>query len=70
MSEDPLVGMTIPPVEKREKELYPLVTRLLEEQGLHVWEEATIRAGDEGTRTADHVAWRWNGADSRPALSK
>jgi hypothetical protein len=63
MSEDPLVGMTIPPVEKREKELYPLVTRLLEEQGLHVWEEATIRAGDEGTRTADHVAWRWNGAD-------
>ncbi len=55
--------MSIHPVKKREKELYPLVTRLLAEQGLRVWEEATIRAGDEGTRTADHVAWRWNGAE-------
>jgi hypothetical protein len=55
--------MSIQPVTKREKELYPLVTRLLAEQGLRVWEEVTIRAGDEGTRTADHVAWRWNGAE-------
>ena len=30
-------------------------------KGFKVWEEATIRAGDEGTRTADHVAWRWKG---------
>jgi hypothetical protein len=38
----------------------------LEREGLHVWEEATIRAGDEGTRTADHVAWRWHGAEIDP----
>jgi hypothetical protein len=46
---------------KLEKELYPSITGLLEAEGLHVWEEATIRAGEEGTRTADHVAWRWDG---------
>jgi hypothetical protein len=48
---------------KLEKDLYPPVTALLEELGMRVWEEATIRAGDEGTRTADHVAWRWDGDD-------
>lgn len=54
------VDMTVSPIETREKDLYPTVTRLLKQQGLHVWEEATMRAGDEGTRTADHVAWRWD----------
>ena len=48
---------------KLEKDLYPPVTALLEDLGMRVWEEATIRAGDEGTRTADHVAWRWEGED-------
>jgi hypothetical protein len=52
---------TIAARAKLEKELYPPITQLLEADGLHVWEEATIRAGDEGTRTADHVAWRWEG---------
>jgi hypothetical protein len=45
---------------QKEKELYAPTTRLLEAHGYHVWEEATIRAGDSGTRTADHVAWRWD----------
>jgi hypothetical protein len=48
---------------KLEKDLYPPVTELLESLGMRVWEEATIRAGDTGTRTADHVAWRWDGED-------
>jgi hypothetical protein len=48
---------------KLEKDLYPPVTELLESLGMNVWEEATIRAGDEGTRTADHVAWHWEGDD-------
>jgi hypothetical protein len=46
---------------KLEKDLYPPITRLLEHLGMGVWEEATIRAGDTGTKTADHVAWRWEG---------
>jgi len=46
---------------KLEKELYPPITQLLQQRGWRVWEQATIRAGDEGTRTADHVAWRWEG---------
>jgi hypothetical protein len=48
---------------KLEKHLYPPVTELLESLGICVWEEATICAGDEGTRTADHVGWRWKGDD-------
>jgi hypothetical protein len=52
---------TIAVQAKLEKELYPPITDLLAGQGLNVWEEATIRAGDQGTRTADHVAWRWEG---------
>lgn len=48
---------------KSERELYPLVTELLERLDMHVWEEPTIRAGDKGTKTADHVAWRWKGTD-------
>lgn len=46
---------------KLEKELYPPITVLLEQEGFRVWEEATIRAGEEGTLTADHVAWKWDG---------
>ena len=46
---------------KLEKELYPPITALLKDEGYRVWEEATIGAGEEGTRTADHVAWRWTG---------
>jgi hypothetical protein len=53
----------IPASSKREKDLYRPVTELLESLGMRVWEEATIRAGDEGTKTADHVAWRWEGDD-------
>jgi hypothetical protein len=45
----------------REKELYPPITHLFSEGHFEVWEQATIRAGDEGTKTADHVAWRWQG---------
>jgi hypothetical protein len=56
-----VAALTVVPLDKREKDLYPLVTRLLKKSGLDVWEEATIRAGDEGTKTADHVAWRWVG---------
>jgi hypothetical protein len=56
---------TLPATAKLERELYPPITELLESQGLCVWTEATIRAGEEGTRTADHVAWRWDGAQIR-----
>jgi hypothetical protein len=48
---------------KREKDLYPAITALLRGRGFDVWEEATIRAGDEGTRTADHVGWMWDGSE-------
>jgi hypothetical protein len=47
--------------KKREAELYPAITALFQRKGFKVWEEATIRAGEMGTRTADHVAWRWKG---------
>ena len=50
---------------KLEKELYPPITALLKDEGYRVWEEATIRAGEEGTRTADHVAWQWEGEEIR-----
>ena len=36
---------------KLERELYPPIAALLQREGLHVWEEATIRAGESGTRT-------------------
>jgi hypothetical protein len=62
--------MTIPPVEKREKELYPLVTRLLEEQGLRVWEEATIRAGDKEPGRQITSPGAGMAPRSRPALWK
>lgn len=55
--------MTAAASSKLEKDLYPPVTELLERLGMSVWEEATIRAGDTGTRTADHIAWRWNRDD-------
>jgi hypothetical protein len=48
---------------KLERELYPPITDLLKSEGYWVWEEATIRAGEQGTRTADHVAWRWDGSE-------
>jgi hypothetical protein len=46
---------------KLEKELYSPVSELFTARGWHVWEQATIRAGDVGTMTADHVAWKWDG---------
>src|SRR4051794_29924323 len=51
------------PQAKLGGEMYPAVTGLLEQQGVRVWKEATIRAGEEGTLTADHVAWKWEGAN-------
>jgi hypothetical protein len=54
------VGVTVVVGRKKpEADLCPAITTLFQNKGFNVWEEATIRAGDEGTRTADHVAWRW-----------
>jgi hypothetical protein len=45
---------------KLERDLYPPIAKLLKANGLAVWEQATIRAGDDGAKTADQVAWRWD----------
>ena len=47
-------------VTHKEKHLYRCIQELLERR-FAVWAEATVRAGDTGTRTADHVAWKWDG---------
>jgi len=49
--------------QQPEKRLYRSISDCLRERGLEVWEEATIRAGDRGTRTADHLAWSWEGEE-------